>query len=247
MLYFNPPYLQILLLYDKVAGRQYCWRVVAYSNMEYSISLFNLVPTTSEDLQQQAHNRYIAMTKWFEDSLAFYAAYHHDSMNKFVHILCVWPILYTALLFLHYAPAPNAIANLFPDHNVTWATIFAFLYAAYYFFIEQPGFAGPLASAMVVGGYLLTEALAVSFQDAWKVGIVIHVFCWVAQIYGHQVFEKRSPAFLDNIVQALVMAPLFVLLEVLFPLGYKKELQEKVEKVALKNIEEFRKNQKKSK
>lgn len=42
----------------------------------------------------------------------------------------------------------------------------------------------------------------------------IQVFCWVAQFVGHGVFEGRAPALLDNLVQALFMAPVFVLLEV---------------------------------
>jgi len=187
------------------------------------------------------------MTKWFEDSLAFYGAYHHDSTNKLVHIVCVWPILYTALMFLHYVPAPAVISNIFPDQNITLSTIVAFGYALYYFFIEQPGLAGPMASAMVVGGYLFTEAIVASFNQAWKIGVIIHILCWIAQIYAHQVYEKRAPAFLDNLLQAIVMAPLFVLLEVLFPFGYRRGLQEKVEKIALKNIEEFRRAQNKSK
>lgn len=40
------------------------------------------------------------------------------------------------------------------------------------------------------------------------------VACWVAQFLGHGVFEKRAPAVLDNLVQAIFMAPLFVIMEV---------------------------------
>jgi 2-hydroxy fatty acid dioxygenase len=36
---------------------------------------------------------------------------------------------------------------------------------------------------------------------------------------GHAVFEGRKPALLDSFVQSLVVAPLFVFLELLFALG----------------------------
>lgn len=44
--------------------------------------------------------------------------------------------------------------------------------------------------------------------DGWQVA------CWVAQFVGHGVFEKRAPALLDNLFQAIFMAPLFVVIEV---------------------------------
>nr|XP_034914776.1 LOW QUALITY PROTEIN: 2-hydroxy-palmitic acid dioxygenase MPO1-like [Populus alba] len=41
------------------------------------------------------------------------------------------------------------------------------------------------------------------------------IVCWTGQFIGHGVFEKRAPALLDNLVQAFIMAPFFVLLEAL--------------------------------
>ena len=52
-----------------------------------------------------------------------------------------------------------------------------------------------------------------------------------AQIYGHYVFEKSKPAFLDNLFQALVSAPLFVVADVFFELGLRKDLEEQVKNV----------------
>ncbi len=186
------------------------------------------------------------MTKWLEDSLTFYASYHHNTLNKLVHIVCVWPILFTAQTFLLYASFPKALAAFFPAAvNPSWSLVLSLLYGSYYFFIEQPGIGGPIASALVALGYYANEQLFVQYPETiWKVALVAHIGCWIAQIAAHQIFEKRSPAFLDNIVQALVMAPLFVVLEVIFPLGYKPELHKKVEIAAVKNIAEFRKSQK---
>ena len=48
-----------------------------------------------------------------------------------------------------------------------------------------------------------------------QVVLVAQLFCWTMQFIGHGVFEKRAPALIDNLVQALMMAPYFVLLEIL--------------------------------
>jgi uncharacterized membrane protein YGL010W len=61
------------------------------------------------------------------------------------------------------------------------------------------------------------------------IALAVHVVSWIAQFIGHGKFEGRKPALLDNIVQALFLAPLFVWYEVLFKLGMYKKLQAEVE------------------
>lgn len=65
---------------------------------------------------------------------------------------------------------------------------------------------------------------------------------WVAQIAAHKYFEGNAPALLENLqqgrvhvwiefdflvayVEALVLAPYFVVIELLFFFGYNPELQ----------------------
>ena len=62
---------------------------------------------------------------------------------------------------------------------------------------------------------------------------------WILQFIGHGVFEGRAPALLDSLDQALLMAPLFVLLEVLFSMGYRREFHEKIMKQVEVNMKEF--------
>jgi uncharacterized membrane protein YGL010W len=54
----------------------------------------------------------------------------------------------------------------------------------------------------------------------WKTLLYVHVGSWIAQFVGHGVFEKRAPALLDNLLYTLA-APLFVVVEIMFELGYK--------------------------
>lgn len=72
-----------------------------------------------------------------------------------------------------------------------------------------------------------------------KASIVVFLVSWIMQFVGHGVFEKRAPALLDNLVQALFLAPFFVWMEVLFKFGYRPELQARVEKDVQKELKDF--------
>ncbi|KAG9451378.1 hypothetical protein H6P81_011343 [Aristolochia fimbriata] len=77
--------------------------------------------------------------------------------------------------------------------------------------------AGTLAAFLCFLCWVSSGSIAsrLGFSLTWKVVLVAQVFCWIWQFIGHGVFEKRAPALLDNISQAFLMAPFFVLLEVL--------------------------------
>ena len=64
---------------------------------------------------------------------------------------------------------------------------------------------------------------------------------------GHGKFEGRAPALLDNLFQAIFLAPLFVWLELLFAFGYRQELQRRVEREVVKEIAKFRASKKDAK
>lgn len=72
----------------------------------------------------------------------------------------------------------------------------------------------------------------------WAFGI--HIASWIAQFIGHGIFEGRAPALLDNLVQAVFLAPLFVWLEVLFFMGYRPELKARLDKGIEADIAKFR-------
>ncbi|CAG8463618.1 8893_t:CDS:2 [Paraglomus occultum] len=69
---------------------------------------------------------------------------------------------------------------------------------------------------------------------------IVHVGSWISQFIGHGFWEKRSPALKDNIAQALLLAPLFVWLEVLFAAGYRPALQKRVKAKVNAAIAKFR-------
>lgn len=56
--------------------------------------------------------------------------------------------------------------------------------------------------------------------------IALFIFGWAAQFIGHY-FEGNRPAFMENLFQVFV-APIFLVAEIVFLLGFKKALQKKI-------------------
>lgn len=67
----------------------------------------------------------------------------------------------------------------------------------------------------------------------------INAISWIAQFVGHGVFEGRAPALLDNLVQALFLAPFFVWFEILFSLGYRPDLKNRLNKAVEEDVRKF--------
>ncbi|MED6161591.1 hypothetical protein PIB30_062290 [Stylosanthes scabra] len=185
-----------------------------------------------------------------EDHFAFYGAYHSNPVNIAIHELFVWPIFFTALVILYFIPPffnlPSLEFSLWGSHVVlVWNLGFlvALIYAAYYVILDPK--AGSLAALICALCWVVASFVArqLGLSLAWKVVLVVQVVSWSAQFIGHGVFEKRAPALFDNLVQALVMAPFFVLLEALqilfgyepYP-GFQASVQAKIEA----NIEEWK-------
>ncbi|KAJ3703078.1 hypothetical protein LUZ61_006783 [Rhynchospora tenuis] len=158
-----------------------------------------------------------------EKHFAFYGAYHSDPMNIVIHTIFVWPILYTGLVLFQFTPTFFTLA-LADDKVIAFnfAFFFALIYAVFYVLMVPK--AGSLAAVLCFLCWIGSEFLAsrLGFSLGWKVVLAAQVFCWTGQFLGHGLFEKRAPALLDNLVQAFLMAPLFVLMEVLQKLvGYE--------------------------
>ncbi|XP_010538055.1 PREDICTED: uncharacterized endoplasmic reticulum membrane protein YGL010W [Tarenaya hassleriana] len=158
-----------------------------------------------------------------ENHFAFYGAYHNNPINVLIHILFVWPIFLTALVLFYFTPSildPSRfgfLQSLTFDGvlRFNFGFLFASVYALFYFAMDKK--AGSLAAVMCfacwVGSSFIGARLGYSL--AWKVVLASQLFCWIGQFIGHGLFEKRAPALLDNLVQAFLMAPFFVLLEIL--------------------------------
>ena len=80
-----------------------------------------------------------------------------------------------------------------------------------------------------------------SVPNALWWALALHAFSWYVQIHpGHLIFEKRRPALTTSFFQSLVLAPIFTFFELLFVLGFKKDLHRRVQKRINANIKQFK-------
>lgn len=180
-----------------------------------------------------------------EKQLVFYGAYHHNHVNVGIHILCVPPILLTSFLLLTNTPAvPLPTWLSVPNLPVNVGTVGAVLYSTLYILMEPV--AGALLAPILIGGTAYANHLTATYgatANTWAGAI--NIVCWIAQFIGHGKFEGRAPALLDNLVQAIFLAPFFVWFEILFTLGYRPELKRRIDQAVEKEIQKF--NQSKQK
>ncbi|KAF2792694.1 DUF962-domain-containing protein [Melanomma pulvis-pyrius CBS 109.77] len=171
--------------------------------------------------------------------LVFYGAYHREPTNIAIHITCVPVLLATAFIFGTNTPSlplplPRLLSRLHLPLNLS--TLAGTTYATLYLLLS-PNLAGLTIAPLVLALSSLSNRLharaASSLPPAVRklnaVAAAVHVASWIAQFVGHGKFEGRKPALLDNLVQALFLAPLFVWYEVLFKLGLYKRLRAEVE------------------
>lgn len=112
-------------------------------------------------------------------------------------------------------------------------------YTVFYMLLE-PIAGSMLAPFLIAGTAYFNHLTTVAPYPTNQIALGVFVVSWVAQFIGHGKFEGRAPALLDNLVQALVLAPFFVWMEVLFKLGYRPELRSRVDKAVEKEIAKFK-------
>ena len=116
----------------------------------------------------------------------------------------------------------NLPLNLGTLAAVTYSTLYLVL---------SPNLAGASITPLVLGAASLANRLTAKYNKAKvnTIAIGVHIVSWILQFVGHGKYEGRKPALLDNLVQALFLAPLFVWYEVLFKFGFYQNLKKEVE------------------
>jgi uncharacterized membrane protein YGL010W len=117
-----------------------------------------------------------------------------------------------------------------PAIEFTVATAVAIIYLVYYIVLEPV--AGILYIPVLLGFSHLGNLFLHNVPNANMLALYIHLVAWVAQFIGHGIFEKRAPALFDSLIQAFLLAPLFVWMELLFAIGYRPALQREINQKA---------------
>jgi uncharacterized membrane protein YGL010W len=157
--------------------------------------------------------------KTLKEQMDSYAAYHRDPRNKISHFFGVPLVTFALFLFLswfRFAPAAES--------PFTAATIFYVVVFAYYLSLDRQValLQAPFTLALL---FLADWVARWPFVESVTVFAVAMIGGWVIQLAGHAIEGKR-PALADNVMQ-IFNAPLFLTVEVMFLLGFRKDLQEK--------------------
>ena len=158
-----------------------------------------------------------------EQQMSFYLRYHRNPWNRFTHFIGVPLIIFALFIPLGWLRLPVA------GFEVTGAQMFALVVMIYYFMLDAL-----LAVTLGVFIALMLYGADQVSQLSWKIGglcfLATFVGGWVMQLIGHAI-EGRKPALTDNFFQIFI-APIFLMAEVFFALGYKKDVLKRTEELA---------------
>ncbi|SDS72211.1 Mpo1-like protein [Bradyrhizobium canariense] len=157
------------------------------------------------------------MTAYFQRQLADYVEYHRDPWNCAMHVLGIILLFLGAILPLSMWPI-----SLF-GAQITVATLMALPVLIYWLVLDTA-----LGLAIVGVAVLLLAAAAMiadhaSVTGVWITTAILIVTGVASQIVGHQVFERRQPALVDN-PSHLLLGPIFVMAKLFIALGLRHDL-----------------------
>jgi uncharacterized membrane protein YGL010W len=155
------------------------------------------------------------------DHLSQYADYHRDRRNIATHFVGI-PVIVLSIAALLSRPALDVGGlPLSPAVGVIGA------FCAFYFRLDVRY--GLTMTVLMALASWFGAAVATLDTSTWLVAsIALFVGGWFLQFVGH-FFEGRKPAFVDDLV-GLVVGPLFVVAEVGFALGLRREVLAEVER-----------------
>ena len=161
--------------------------------------------------------------KTLEQQMSVYLQYHRNAKNRATHFVGVPLIIFSILIPMTW---PHVT---FGSFTVTAAEGFVVVVLAYYMLLDIP-----LAAGMAVATVGLLCAAIWVVTLGHTIATTVFVLCfvggWILQLVGH-VFEGKKPALLDNFMQIFV-APIFLLAELYFALGYRRDIQARMEQLA---------------
>ena len=164
--------------------------------------------------------------KSIEEQLSQYKSVHFNKMNIKTHFVGVPLIIWAVTLLLSFHTYKFTLMGF--DFIYTPAYVF-FAVAIIYYFILHTRLAMAMVPYALVNVYIAN--IVSQHEYALFIGIAVFIIGWIIQFIGHH-YEKAKPAFVDDLGQFLI-APLFLMAEVFFMLGWLKSLEEKITPMAV--------------
>ncbi|HET6612485.1 MAG TPA: Mpo1-like protein [Kofleriaceae bacterium] len=131
------------------------------------------------------------LSRYFEE----YSDYHRHPINRLTHKIAIPLIVFHIIAMLNWIPLPFSIGPLSTVAHLVYVAVIA-----WYLSLNTR-----LAIIMAVAYWL---CFPLAWITPWPVVVLVAVCGWMIQLAGHVVWEKRSPAFTTNLLQALI-GPLY--------------------------------------
>jgi uncharacterized membrane protein YGL010W len=128
-----------------------------------------------------------------------YAANHASAVNVRLHKIAIPLIVFHIIAMLDWV-------HVFRVPGTTWNVTLAHLtfVAVVAWYLRLDVFLG------ICMAVLFALCFPLGWLAPWPAVVVIAVVAWGLQLAGHAIWEKRQPAFLHNILHALVGPMYFV-------------------------------------
>jgi uncharacterized membrane protein YGL010W len=157
------------------------------------------------------------MSAYFLRQLADYAKYHRNQWNCAMHVFGILSLFLAAVIPLSswrvhaFGAQTSAAAILVLPVLIYWVLLDAAL------------------GLVIIGAAVMLLSIAemivnhASTVGVWIISTVLFVIGVVLQVVGHQVFERRQPALLDNPTH-LLLGPIFMTAKLFIALGFRHDL-----------------------
>lgn len=157
------------------------------------------------------------MNAFLRRQLTDYVEYHRDPTNCALHVGGIVTLFLGSILPLSLWPV--TVFGL----QVNMGILLALPVLIYWILLDIP-----IGLAITGGAALLlftaaTIASHASVTVVWAIAIVLILVGVAMQIVGHQVFERRQPALIDNPTH-LLLGPVFVMAKLFISLGFRDDL-----------------------
>jgi len=157
------------------------------------------------------------MNSYFRRQLTNYVEYHRDPRNCAMHVFGIVFLFLAAVIPLSAWPVTVFGAQ------TSAATIAVLPVLIYWLLLDAALGTAILGAAVVLLSAAAMIAGHVAAAGMWSITVVLIVLGVASQIVGHQVFERRQPALLDNPTH-LLLGPMFVMAKLFIALGFRQDL-----------------------
>lgn len=131
------------------------------------------------------------LDRWFVD----YAASHRHPTNQLTHKIAIPVIVFHIIAMASWVPLVDV-----GGFSITLAHVLYLGAMIFYATLDVP--------LMLVMALLFALCFPLAAITPRPVVVALAIVGWVIQLAGHSVWEKNRPAFLTNLLQALI-GPLF--------------------------------------